>query len=127
MEPSRIDGVEQAATAAGGGVAPVLDAPRAPPVVVLTSEILTRLHAAAPNEHFTLGWLMGMLDKRSFGLIMLMCAVIAVVRGVSIFARLLLIILAVQMIEGRPAPAFPDGLADRLLPAKHLATVIARF
>jgi hypothetical protein len=97
------------------------------PVVDLTSEILQRLHDAGPKEHFTLGWLMGMLDKRSFALIMLMCAVVAVVPGVSIVAGLLMIILAVQMIEGRPAPAFPDGLADRPLPAKHLATVIRRF
>jgi hypothetical protein len=85
------------------------------------------LHDAAPDDHFTLGWLMDMLHKRSFGLIMLMCAVVAVVPGVSIVAGLLLIIMAVQMIEGRPAPAFPDGLANRPLPARHLASVIRRF
>ena len=97
-----------------------VEAPPPPgePVDVLTSEILQRLHDASPKEHFTLGWLMSMLDKRSFGLIMLMCAVVAVVPGVSIVAGLLLIIVAVQMIEGRPAPAFPDGLADRPLPAR---------
>jgi hypothetical protein len=97
------------------------------PVDVLASEILQCLHEAGPKDHFTLGWLMNMLHKRSFGLIMLMCAVVALVPGVSIVAGLLLIIVAVQMIEGRPAPAFPDGLADRPLPARHLASVIQRF
>jgi hypothetical protein len=128
MESPRID-AEQPAPSAGAGITRGVEAPPPPdePVDVLTSEILQSLHDASPKEHFTLGWLMSMLDKRSFGLIMLMCAVVAVVPGVSIVAGLLLIILAVQMIEGRPAPAFPDGLADRPLPAKHLATVIRRF
>jgi hypothetical protein len=129
MEPPRIDAAESPAPKSGLGPALGTGAtPSAgPPVLALTSEILQRLHDATPKEHFTLGWLMGMLDKRSFGLIMLMCAVVAVIPGVSIVAGLLLIIIAVQMIEGRPAPAFPDGIADRPLPARHLASVIRRF
>jgi hypothetical protein len=109
---------------------PRIDAPPPSPedpVLLVTSEILQRLHDAAPKDKFTLNWLMSLLDKRSFGLIMLMCAVVAVLPGVSIIAGLLLIVIAVQMIEGRPAPAFPDGLAARPLPAKHLAAVIRRF
>jgi hypothetical protein len=129
MEPSRTDGAESPAPGLGAGITPSVQWPPSSedPVLVLTSEILQRLHDASPKEHFTLGWLMGMLDKRSFGLIMLMCAVVAVVPGVSIVAGLLLIIIAVQMIEGRSAPAFPDGLAARPLPARHLAAVIRRF
>jgi hypothetical protein len=129
MESPRRDAAESPPPGSGASIARGLEAPPPSdvPVDVLTSEILQRLHDASPKEHFTLGWLMGLLDKRSFGLIMLMCAVVAVVPGVSIVAGLLLIILAVQMIEGRPAPAFPDGLAARPLPVKHLATVIRRF
>ena len=129
MESPRRDAAESPPAGSGAGIAQSGEAPQRPgePVDVLTSEILQRLHDASPKEHFTLGWLMSMLDKRSFGLIMLMCAVVAVVPGVSIVAGLLLIIVAVQMIEGRPAPAFPDGLADRPLPARHLASVIRRF
>jgi hypothetical protein len=129
MEPPQIDGAESPASGSGSGITPGVETLPAPadPVLDLTSEILQRLHDAAPKNHFTLGWLIGMLDKRSFGLIMLMCAVVAVLPGVSIIAGLLLIIMSVQMIEGRPVPAFPDGLAARPLPAKHLATVIRRF
>jgi hypothetical protein len=96
------------------------------PVFVLASEILQRLHDEAPKDHFTLGWLMGTLHKRSFGLIMLLCAVVAVVPGVSIVSGLLLIITAVQMIEGHPAPVFPVGIAARPLPVGHLAIVMQR-
>jgi hypothetical protein len=129
MEPPRIDAAESPVPGSGLAAAPAVESTLSgdEPVVALTSEILQRLHDAAPKEHFTLGWLMDMLHKRSFGLIMLMCAVVAVVPGVSIVAGLLLIIIAVQMIEGRTAPAFPDGLAARELPVRHLASVIQRF
>ena len=36
------------------------------------SIVLQRSHDAAPADHFTLGWLMGSLRKRSFGIIMLL-------------------------------------------------------
>jgi hypothetical protein len=129
MEPPQLDGTESPAPGPGGGITPSVQSPPPPedPVLLLTSEILQRLHDAAPKDKFTLNWLMSLLDKRSFGLIMLMCAVVAVLPGVSIIAGLLLIVIAVQMIEGRPAPVFPDGLAARPLPAKHLASVIRRF
>jgi hypothetical protein len=129
MESPRIDAAESPAPGSQSGTTPAVPSPPPPedPVLLLTSEILQRLHDAAPKDKFTLNWLMSLLDKRSFGLIMLMCAVVAVLPGVSIIAGLLLIVIAVQMIEGRPAPAFPDGLAARPLPARHLASVIRWF
>ena len=42
--------------------------------VVPTSVVLQRLHEEAPTDHFTLGWLMGSLHERSFGIIMLLLA-----------------------------------------------------
>ncbi len=96
------------------------------PVFALASEILQRLRDEAPKDLFTLGWLMGTLHKRSFGVIMLLCAVIAVAPGISIVSGLLLMVTAIQMIEGRPAPVFPAGIAARPLPARHLANVLQR-
>lgn len=58
------------------------------------SIILQRLHDAVPADHFTLGWLMGSLRKRSFGVIMLLLGLAATVPGVSIGAGLLLMIPA---------------------------------
>jgi hypothetical protein len=63
--------------------------------------LLQRLHDEAPTDHFTLGWLMSRMHKRSFGLIMLLLAVVAVAPGISIVACLLLMIPAFQMILGQ--------------------------
>jgi hypothetical protein len=90
------------------------------------SIVLQRLHDEAPMDHFTLGGLMGSLHKRSFGIIMLLLAVVALAPGVSIVAGLLLMIPAFQMIVGRPAPVFPRRIAARPLPTQRLAALVQR-
>jgi hypothetical protein len=87
--------------------------------------VLQRLHDEAPTDHFTLGWLMGSLRRRSFGIIMLLLTLVAIAPGVSIVA-LLLMIPAFQMIAGQPAPVFPRGIAARSLPTRHLAALVQR-
>jgi hypothetical protein len=88
--------------------------------------VLQRLHDKAPSDHFTLGWLMGSLRRRSFGIIMLLLALVAMAPGVSIVAGLLLMIPAFEMIVGRPAPFFPRCIAARPLPTRHLAALVQR-
>ena len=88
--------------------------------------MLQRLLDEAPKDHFTLGWLMGGLHKRSFGIIMLLLALVAMAPGVSIVAGVLLMIPALQMIAGQPAPVFPRRLAGRPLPTRHLAALVQR-
>jgi hypothetical protein len=88
--------------------------------------VLQRLHDEAPTDHFTLGWLMGSLHERSFGIIMLLLALVAMALGFSIVAGLLLIIPAFQMIAGRSAPVFPRCIAARPLPTRHLAALVQR-
>ncbi len=95
-------------------------------MLVPASLLLQRLHDEAPTDHFTLGWLMGRLHKRSFGLTMLLLAVVAIAPGVSIVAGLLLMIPAFEMIMGRNAPAFPRRVAARSLPTRHLAALVQR-
>jgi hypothetical protein len=90
------------------------------------SVVLQELHDAAPADQFTLGWLMGRLQKQSFGLIMLLLAIVAVAPGISVLGGLLLLIPAFQMIAGRSAPVFPRWIADRSLPTKHLGAVVQR-
>ena len=91
-----------------------------------TSVVLQGLHDEAPTDHFTLGWLMGSLRRRSFGIIMLLLALVAMAPGVSIIAGLLLMIPAFQMIAGQPAPVFPRRIAARPLPTRHLAALVQR-
>ena len=95
-------------------------------VFIPSSDVLQRLLDEAPTDHFTLGWLMGSLRKRSFGIIMLLLALVAMAPSVSIVAGLLLMIPAFQMIAGRPAPAFPRRIAAYPLPARHLAALVQR-
>jgi hypothetical protein len=88
--------------------------------------VLQRLQDGAPADHFTLGWLVVNLRKRSYGMLMLVLALFAIVPGVSFVAGLLLMIPAFQMIAGRSAPVFPRRIARRPLSTRHLATVVRR-
>jgi len=90
------------------------------------SAVLQRLHDEVPIDHFTLGWLMHSLHKRSFGIIMLLIAVVAIAPGLSIVAGLLLMFPAFQMIAGKPAPVFPSRIAARSFPTRQLAAVVQR-
>ena len=90
------------------------------------SVVLQRLHDDAPTDHFTLGWLMGSLHKRSFGIIMLLLALVAAVPGIAYIAGLLLMIPAFEMIAGRAAPIFPRGMAGRPFPTRRLAALVQR-
>jgi hypothetical protein len=87
---------------------------------VPTSEVLQALIDEAPPEHFTLDWLIASLPDRSFGIIMLLLAVLAMVPVGSIVPGLLLVILAAQMCAGRHGPMFPRVIAARPLPTRYL-------
>jgi hypothetical protein len=104
----------------------MLRAPSNTGPLVVTFVLLQRLHDDIPADRFTLGWLMHSLNKRSFGIIMLLLALVAIVPGLSIVAGLLLLIPAFQMIMGRPAPVFPRRIAAHPLPARYLAVVLQR-
>jgi hypothetical protein len=95
-------------------------------LLVAASGLLQRLHDQIPTDRFTLGWLMLTLHKSSFGIIMLVLALVAIVPGLSIVAGLLLMIPAFQMIAGKPAPVFPNRIATHALPTRYLATVLQR-
>jgi hypothetical protein len=88
--------------------------------------VLQQLHDEAPADHFTLGWLMGRLHRRSYGIIMLLLAVVAMAPGVSIVAGVLLMIPAFQMLAGKAAPVFPRRIAAHPLPTRHLAALVQR-
>ncbi len=103
-----------------------LRSPAGAPALIHASVVLQQLHEEAPRDYVSLGWLMGRLHKRSFGMIMLLLALVATVPGVSILAGLLLMIPALQMVAGKPAPIFPRGIAARSLPTRRLDAVMQR-
>jgi len=91
-----------------------------PDAHVPTSLVLQQLLDEAPADHFTLDWLVGSLSERSFGIVMLLLAVLAMAPIGSSVPGLLLGIVAAQMIAGRPGPVFPRRVAARALPIRHL-------
>jgi hypothetical protein len=100
------------------------DADASAPVVA--SAVLQRMHDQAPKDYFTLAWLLGHLRKHSFGVIMLLLAVIAIAPGASIIAGALLFIPAFEMIVGRSSPSFPRRIGAYPLPTRRLAALVQR-
>lgn len=95
-------------------------------VLVPASRALQELVDNLPPDHFTLGWLSNHLHRRSFGVVALILALIAMVPGISYVAGLLLWAPAIEMIAGRCAPTFPGRIANRPLPTRHLAVAVRR-
>ncbi len=92
---------------------------------VPTSVALAQLLSEAPLD-VSLGWLFGRLQKRSFGFVMLLLALVGLVPGVGIFISILLAFPAVQMILGRETPTLPHFLTTRRIATRHIALLATR-
>lgn len=91
-----------------------------------TSAVLDELLGEAPAERVTLDWLMGQLGDRSFGLVLLLLALLGLLPGVSAVAGVLLMVPAAQMILARRGPVFPRRVATRRFEVRRLARVVRR-
>jgi hypothetical protein len=85
-----------------------------------SSRMLQEVIRQAPAEYVTVGWLVSTLHRSSFGIIMLCLGLLATIPLGSSLPGLMLAVMAVQLISGRPEPAFPDFILMRRLPTKHL-------
>ena len=79
----------------------------------------------APDETVTLGWLMGHLGRRSFGIILLLLGLLACLPGVSAVAGVLIAIPAYQMIIARTGPVFPRVFASPAFKKRRLAAILS--
>jgi hypothetical protein len=95
-------------------------------VHISTSTVLQDLLDQAPADQFTLRWLLERLDKRAFGVVIFLLALVGMVPGVSVLASLLLLIPALEMIAGRIGPTFPQQIADRPFPTRYLISAVRR-
>lgn len=91
-----------------------------------TSVVLERLLSNAAGDHVTLDWLLGELRERSFGFVMLVMALVALIPGGSTFIGILLAFPAVQMILARPGPTLPRFIASRPIATRRIADVTRR-
>lgn len=96
------------------------------PAFVTASTLLQELHDGAPSGYFTLEWLMAALHAQTYGAIILLLSIVAAAPGISLLAGLLLLVPTVQMIAGRPVPAFPRCIVTRPLSTDKLRTVLKR-
>jgi hypothetical protein len=91
-----------------------------------TSLVLEELLGSLPDGHVTFDWLMGRLGDRSFGIVLLLLALLGLLPGVSAIAGLLLVLPASQMILARPSPVFPRRVAAYRFEARRLAWMVRR-
>jgi hypothetical protein len=92
-----------------------------------TSAVLDDLLGEAPAGQVTLDWLLGRLGDRSFGVVLLLLALLGLLPGVSAVAGVLLAVPAAQMILARRAPVFPRRVATRRFETRRLARVVRRI
>jgi hypothetical protein len=92
------------------------------PVTATLSDLVNNL----PGEHFTIEWLLGRLDRRSFGIVLLVMSLVAMVPGISLLIGPLLAIPAFEIILGRSGPSFPRRIAVYPLRSSALAGIVTR-
>jgi hypothetical protein len=78
-----------------------------------TSQLLEELVAKAPEGPVDLDWLLSHLDKRSFGLLLLLLGLLVVIPGVATIATLMIAFPSVEMMLGHRRPTFPHFLSKR--------------
>jgi hypothetical protein len=91
-----------------------------------TSGLFGAILTGAPQDRVMLAWLLGSLGQRSFGMVMLLLGLVAMVPGVSIIAGLLLAGIGSQMIMGREAVILPRFIAARSLSTRRIARLVRR-
>jgi hypothetical protein len=92
------------------------------PVTATLSDLVNNL----PGEHFTIEWLLGRLDRRSFGVVLVVMSLVAMVPGISLLIGPLLAVPAFEMILGRSGPSFPRRIALYPLRSSALTGIVRR-
>jgi hypothetical protein len=94
---------------------------------VATSTLLSQLVTEAPPDRTTLGWFLGKLEERSFGLLVLVMAIVGLTPGIASFSGFLLAIPSIQMVMGREGPSLPAFLTNRAISTPHFVRWVARI
>lgn len=89
---------------------------------VPTSVVLEDLFERAPSD-VTPAWFIANLHERSFGVVMLLMALLGLVPGASGIVGVLLVFPAMQMMLAHKAPVLPRLIVERRLPATKVRRV----
>lgn len=93
-------------------------------IYVPTSVQLSKMLDRAGDSHVSVGWLMEQLAGRSFGLTLVVMAVIAFLPGASTIVGVLVAWPAVQMVLGHEGAVLPRFIARRKIPVDRLAAIV---
>lgn len=97
---------------------------RVDPASLPTSAHLLRLLDRAEGARVSVGWLIGQLGDRSFGLTLFAMAMVALVPGASTIMGVLIAWPAVQMLLGHDVAVLPRVIARRQIGIEKLARVV---
>ena len=91
-----------------------------------TSILLRRATLDLQGEKIQVGFLLYRLRRRSFGGLLFFLAILSLIPGISIFAGLVMIILAAQLSLGFRSPKLPRVMSEYSLKIDHLKTILSR-
>lgn len=97
--------------------------PENPPTSTLIRVMLQR----APPDVVTLGWCFDNLRRRSFGMLMFLLGLTAMIPGINAVAGLLLASIGVQMVMALERPLLPRFIASRPLPTAKISRLLQRM
>jgi hypothetical protein len=94
---------------------------------VHTSALLTRLIKEAPRDTVDLDWLLGHLQQRAFGFLLLILAIGILIPGLGIISSIAIAFPAVEMVLGRDRPMLPGFLTKRSFATERFTKWAERF
>ena len=94
-----------------------------------TSDVIRQFVASldGPNSSVTVSEIVAALRHRSYGGLILILAVVALVPGISIVGGLMIIVPAAQMMLGWPYPILPGRLGRTRLRVERLRAAVTRM
>ena len=93
-----------------------------------TSSLLkqTMLELAESKASVSVDELLLRFQRRSYGGVLLLLAILCLIPGVSVFAGVMMIWPASQLFWGLPAPKFPRYIGARLVTVEHIERLLKR-
>ncbi len=85
-----------------------------------TSELLRETITSLSTSHVAIGDLLSTFQRRSFGGVFLILALLAILPGISVPAGIALMVPALQLMLGYPAPVFPKKISEKTVSVEGL-------
>ena len=95
-----------------------------PPSSERTSNLLRQILDDLHEENIKIGFVLNQFRRRSFGGILIILVMIALIPVISFFAGIIILLLGLQMLVGLHAPIVPKFIRQRTIQVDNLRSVI---